>query len=145
MLHWETKFQAAFDALCAAFWTRIESRQQQRTFTAAVPTEAASSAKTACLTPGLRAKRSKHPTQPAPVLNPARRAPARRNPARWRPHRPHLPACSSSTQALQHSTEPRRHSLTAMRRRAMRLQPGEHVTGRLMRSPQQKPKIPTAH
>ncbi|CAH2315224.1 Hypothetical predicted protein [Pelobates cultripes] len=92
MLHCEIMFQAVFNALCVAF-------------TSAVTMEASSSVPTACNSPRLRAKKSKHPTQPAPVVKPTRRSPTRRHPARRRSCRSHLPACGSSTQADQRSTE----------------------------------------
>ncbi|CAH2247598.1 Hypothetical predicted protein [Pelobates cultripes] len=67
LLHLEIKFQTAFDTLCAAFWTQIESRQKHPTLTLAGTTEASGFVPTSCSSSRLRAKMSKYPTQPAPV------------------------------------------------------------------------------
>ncbi|CAH2301738.1 Hypothetical predicted protein [Pelobates cultripes] len=113
MLHWDIKFQVAFDTLCAAFWAQIESRQQQPTLTSAKPTEAPS---TPCTSIRPRAKKSKHPSQHTLVVKCPCRAPTRIHAPRWGPRRPHLPACGSCTQATQHSPASRRLSLPVVRR-----------------------------
>ncbi|CAH2322512.1 Hypothetical predicted protein [Pelobates cultripes] len=113
---WEIRFQMAFDALCTAFWTWIESRQQQAALSYTKPTETLNVAPSPCAFRRLWAERNKNPLQPAPVIKRPYRAPAQRQAPRRRPRRPSLPARTSQTQAAKHSPAPQRHSMTAARR-----------------------------
>ncbi|CAH2277500.1 calcium-binding 1 isoform X2 [Pelobates cultripes] len=54
---WESRFHAAFDTICTAFWTRIESRQTRRLLTQPVTEGVPSDIPAHCSPSGQRAKK----------------------------------------------------------------------------------------